>query len=97
MPRNIRERDIEQFLVREAARLGGIAYKWAAPGQRGVPDRIVILPKWVRPVFVELKAPGAKPTRLQRLVHDKLSGLGHFVHVLDSFDSVSKFLSRDDL
>lgn len=38
--------------------------KWTSPGNAGVPDRIVILPRNVI-AFVELKAPGESPSPLQ--------------------------------
>ena len=44
----------------------------------GVPDRMVCLPGG-RVVFVELKAPGEKPTKLQRNRHRELRGFGQIV------------------
>lgn len=53
----------------------------------GLPDRLVLLPK-SRIMFVELKAPGQKPSRLQEVVHARIRGLGFVVHVLDSMEGV---------
>ena len=77
------EKDIESYLVKRVRARGGEAYKFSSPARRGVPDRIVILPTG-RVVFVELKAPGKTPTRLQEKEHERLSTLGQEVLVIDS-------------
>lgn len=77
------EKDIESYLVKIVQANGGVAYKFSSPARRGVPDRIVILPTG-RVVFVELKAPGKTPTRLQEKEHERLSTLGQEVLVIDS-------------
>ncbi|PHM39301.1 nuclease p44 [Xenorhabdus mauleonii] len=79
----IREDVIEKHLVNEVKKAGGIAYKFVFPGRRGVPDRIVVLPKG-RVVFVECKAPGEKPRPDQLREHERLRALGQKVVVLDS-------------
>ena len=86
------ERDIERHLVSRAKAAGGQAMKWVSPGQAGVPDRIVLLPMG-RLVFVELKAPGCKPTALQVRVMDRLRSLGFDVLVLDSKEAVDALFS----
>lgn len=88
-----REKDIEQYLVREIKRLGGRAYKFTSPGNSGVPDRLVILPK-VSPIFVELKADYGKLTRIQMVQIDRLRGLGQDVRVLYGIDQARKFLEE---
>ena len=80
------EKQIEAHLVKKARSVGGIAIKWVAPGMVGVPDRIVFLPG--RIVFVELKAPGKKPTAIQLHVHKLLQELGADVRVIDSKEQV---------
>ncbi|MDE1477591.1 VRR-NUC domain-containing protein [Xenorhabdus bovienii] len=80
---NIRESVIENHLVKEIKKAGGIAYKFVSPGRRSVPDRICILPGG-RVVFVECKAPGEKPRPDQLREHEKLRALGCEVVVLDS-------------
>ena len=86
------EKSIERFFVRQVESVGGLALKWSSPGRNGVPDRIVLLPGG-RIVFVELKAPGKKPTSLQIRMHEILIGLGADVHVIDSVEDVKKFIS----
>lgn len=90
---DIRERDIEQRLVREVGLRGGRAFKWASPSNRGVPDRIVILPGWPKPVFVECKAPKKKPGKLQSYVMEQLAGLGQRVWVVDSAAAIEELLN----
>ncbi|RAP23459.1 hypothetical protein C2W64_03075 [Brevibacillus laterosporus] len=62
-----------------------------SPGNAGVPDRIVLLPGG-KAVFVELKAPGKKPTALQLAQGKKISGLGFTVTVIDSKQGVDEFI-----
>lgn len=81
------ERDIEQYLVRRIKRLGGMAEKFTSPGRRSVPDRIVTLPGG-RIVFVELKAPGKKPTENQLRDHQRRRDLGCEVMVIDTKEGV---------
>ncbi len=88
---SIRESDIEKYLTKQVKLLGGKAYKWVSPGNNGVPDRIVFLPKG-HIIFVELKAPGKMPTELQTHQHRKLNALGHDVFVLDGMAKVDDFI-----
>lgn len=37
------EKTIEAYLVREVAKIGGVAEKFTSPGRRSVPDRLVLL------------------------------------------------------
>ncbi|MDE9499348.1 VRR-NUC domain-containing protein [Xenorhabdus bovienii] len=80
---NIRESVIENHLVKEIKKAGGIAYKFVSPGRRSVPDRICILPGG-RVVFVECKAPGEKPRPDQLREHERLRAVGCEVVVLDN-------------
>jgi len=89
----VRERNIELYLREKVKATGGIAYKWTSPGNAGVPDRIVILPGGLTH-FVELKAPGQKPTPLQMLQHRKLNSLGCTVWLIDSKEGVDAFIQQ---
>lgn len=87
----MREREIEAALVKAVKAAGGLCWKFVSPGTNGVPDRIVIMPE--RPaVFVELKAPGQKPTALQLKQHDELRQRGQRVEVIDSKEAVKAFV-----
>jgi Holliday junction resolvase len=87
----MRESALERRLVREVKRLGGRAPKWVSPGNRGVPDRIVLLPGG-RTVFVEMKAPGERPEPLQEKWARELRKLGHQVYVIDSHEGIDRFI-----
>lgn len=84
------ERDIEKALVKRVKALGGTAEKFTSPGRRSVPDRLVTLPGGVI-VFVELKAPGKKPTENQLRDHSRRRALGCDVRVIDSLEAVNAF------
>lgn len=89
----IREKDIEARLREGVKKLGGRAYKFVSPGNSGVPDRLVCLPGgWV--LFVELKAPGKKPTALQERQQEYLRGLGFTVYTLNSSEAVDELLAN---
>lgn len=87
------ERDIEQALVKRVKALGGKCEKFTSPGRRSVPDRIVTLPGNIV-IFVELKAPGKKPTAKQLKDHKERSALGCGVRVIDSLELVDAFPSQ---
>lgn len=40
----MREKQIEQVLVKQTKSMGGLALKFISPGYDGVPDRLVLLP-----------------------------------------------------
>lgn len=84
------ERDIEKALVKRVESLGGLCEKFTSPNRRGVPDRIVTLPGG-RIIFVELKAPGARPTKLQKRDHERRKALGCTVLVIDDIGVANAF------
>ncbi len=57
----MREKEIEEYLVKHVRQCGGKAYKFVSPGNCGVPDRLTVFPNGVI-AFIELKAPGEKKT-----------------------------------
>ncbi len=89
----VRERDIEKYLREQVKAIGGKAYKWESPGNNGVPDRIVCLPGGIK-LFVELKAPGKKPTDLQAKRQNELVKLGNYVFNIDSKHLVNEFIKN---
>ena len=89
----MREKVIEQKLVRAVKRACGLAVKFTSPGFDGMPDRLVILPKgWIS--FVEVKAPGLKPRPLQVKRHEMLRRLGCKVYVLDEATQISDLVAK---
>ena len=87
------EKDIEQYLRVQVKAIGGTAYKFVSPGNAGVPDRMVCLPGG-QVVFVELKAPGKKPTPLQLTQMNRLAKLGFYVVVADSKSAVDCVIEK---
>lgn len=88
----MKESDIEGILVAGAAARGGHAIKWVAPGEAGVPDRIVVLPGG-KVGFLELKAPGEALKPLQIEWQAKLAALGVPVGWANSALGVHAFLA----
>ena len=70
----MREKIIEQHLVKAVKNSGGIAPKLVCPGFDGMPDRLVLLPGG-KIGFVEVKAPGKEPRPLQVARHGLLRRL----------------------
>lgn len=86
------ERDVEAHLVKRVKEIGGIAMKLTSPQRRSVTDRLVLLPGG-RVFFIELKAPGKKPTEAQFREHARLRDLGMFVSVFDSKELIDAFIA----
>lgn len=89
----MRESTLERRLVREVKDIGGLALKWTSPGNRGVPDRLVILPNG-RTIYVEMKAPGKPLQPLQAKWARTLRGMGHRVYKIDSHDDIDLFIAE---
>ncbi|GIP57890.1 VRR-NUC domain-containing protein [Paenibacillus woosongensis] len=89
----MRESTLERRLVREVKKIGGEAPKWVSPGNRGVPDRIVLLPNG-QSVYVEMKAPGEPLTPLQERWRRKLWNMGHRHFKIDSVEDIDRFIQE---
>ena len=89
----MREKSIEQKLVSEVKKRGGICPKWVCPSSDGMPDRIVLMPH-SHVAFVEVKAPGEKPRPLQQSRHRMLRRLGFKVFVLDAIEDIGGILDE---
>jgi hypothetical protein len=95
------ERDVEDYLVKRVKAMGGEVRKVQWIGRIGAPDRLVMLPYMtyisghVMPttIWVELKAPGAKPRPSQVREHERMRALGQRVEVIDSLEGVEALLS----
>mgnify|MGYP000041625687 FL=1 len=89
----MREKTIEQRLVKAVKNSGGIAPKLVSPGFDGMPDRLVLLPGG-KIGFVEVKAPGKEPRPLQIARHRLLRRLGLKVYVLDDPEQIGGILDE---
>lgn len=86
------EKKIEESLTKAVKQKGGLCEKWIS-GTAGWPDRIVLLPDG-KVAFVEVKAPGKVPRKLQLRRHKKLRTLGFKVYVLDSLDEIGGIIDE---
>ena len=87
----MREKWIEQQLVKSVKDIGGIALKIASPGFDGMPDRLILLPNR-KVAFVEVKAPGKTLRPLQEKRKRQLEALGFLVFCLDHIEQIGGIL-----
>ncbi len=87
--KEIRERDIEKYLVKRVKEAGGEIRKVKWIGRRGAPDRRVMLDggHWV-----ELKTPGGKLRPEQIREHQRMYKNGDSVWVLTQIEEVDFFM-----
>ena len=86
------EKNIEAHLVSQIKKLGGVAYKFVSPANRGVSDRMVCLPDgstW----FVELKAPGGRLSPLQKVFQSEMARMRQNYVCLWSKDHVDQWIA----
>lgn len=88
----MRERDIERALVKRVKAKGGEIRKLMWIGRRAAPDRLVKMPGQ-QVVFVELKAPGGKLSKLQELEHRRLRAIGLRVEVVWKIEDIEGVLT----
>lgn len=89
MCRYDQERDVERHFVEKSPE-SSWCIKLNPIGLRGLPDRILLL-LGGRVIFVELKIPTGRLSRLQVYVHTRLRELGFRVEVLWSREQVDAF------
>lgn len=83
----MRERVIEEYLYRCIKVLGGLPIKLTSSGHRGLPDRLCVMRYGIL-IWVECKAPGRKPSALQKVVIAALKERKQLVIVIDSKSQV---------
>ena len=96
------EKQLEHYFMRVMEMKNCLCWKFVSPGMAGVPDRIVIppwgrvdrivIPPWGRVIFVELKAPGKRLRKLQKVRREQLKAQNVDVWVIDSKEKVDKFV-----
>ena len=97
----MKESEIEKYLTRQTAKLGGLAVKHTSPGRAGDPDRLVSLPcckcptcgKSASVALVELKAPTQIPRPLQVERMAQWAGTGLPVAWVSSVSGVDSLLA----
>lgn len=89
----MREKELEQKLIKEVRKRGGLCLKFVSPGFAGVPDRLLLMSRG-RVAFVEVKRPGEVPRMLQKSRHRLLRKLGFKVYVLDHEDQIERIIGE---
>ena len=87
------EKSIEQKLVSEVKKRGGLCWKFVSMGIVGVPDRILLFKGGVI-AFVELKDRGKKPRPIQVKRIEQLKKLGFKVYVIDNKEMIGGVLDE---
>jgi len=90
----MKESEIENHFVWAVEMIGGRAWKFQSPSNRGVSDRIACLPDgttW----FVELKTKGGRLSELQKIFEAQMESLGQNHIVLWSKDQVDDWAYRN--
>lgn len=87
----MRESRIEQYLRRRVEECGGVCLKYSNGNRSGYPDRICLMPGGVT-FWVELKATGRKPRKLQEIRIQELRDIGQSVHVADSTEEIDRLI-----
>ena len=83
------EKQIERKLTEEVKKLNGMCLKQTSLA--GIPDRLVLMPGG-KMAFVELKAPGEKPRKLQQVRIKQLRKMGFMCFVVDGLEMISDVL-----
>jgi hypothetical protein len=86
-----REKELEVKVVRFARELGLLVYKFSSPSNRGVPDRLFVNEHGTIG-FLELKAKGEKPTKLQMFHLDLFRARGVPAGWVDTFEAAKTWL-----
>ena len=89
----MREKHIEQKLVKKVKDKGGLALKLVSPSLDGLPDRLLLLSKG-KIAFAELKAPGKKLRPLQEKRKRQLEELGFLVFVIDNANGIDAVIEK---
>lgn len=89
----IRERVVEQHLVRGLERIGIPCVKFLPDHMRGMPDRLVLLPGGMV-MWVELKTRGGSLEEIQKVRHRELEVAGQIVKVVWSIDEADKLIEE---
>ena len=89
----MRERQVEQALVKAVKTRDGICPKFVSPGLAGVPDRLVLMPNG-KMGFVEVKAPSKKPRALQLYRIKQFRDLGFKCFVLDDVEQIPTLIDE---
>lgn len=85
----MREKFVEQKLIRLVEKMGGLAIKFVSPQSVGWPDRIVLLPGG-KIIFVEVKQTTGRLSKMQEYRLKQLEKLGFETHVIYGENEIEK-------
>lgn len=88
MRKQVSESYVEKKVCEFASHNGWRTWKFLSPAQRGVPDRIFFKGGSLK--FVEFKAPGKRPTKLQLAIHHLIRAERFEVFVIDNIEEGKK-------
>lgn len=89
----MKEKLIEQALVKSIKSKGGLCLKLVSPSFVGIPDRLILLPDG-KLGFVEVKTTGKKPHKVQDKRIKQIKQLGFKVFVLDNLDDIPTLIDE---
>ena len=90
------EADLEKWCREQATKAGGHLLKWVSPGNKGVPDRILLTPGGYV-AFIEFKAPKGKIEPLQQVWQDRIRKMGQVSAVIRTKDEFLAVLRAAEL
>ena len=95
-PKKLKESEkvLERKLKKWIKEAGGMCIKLSSQHDRGLPDRMILLPK-EQVFYCELKSTGKKPTKMQEVLHNEIRALGFRVYVVDSIEGLSEMLKAE--
>lgn len=85
------ERDVKNYLVKRCTELDIYHRKFTSPGRAAVLDWVLINNGKV--IFLELKAPGKKPTAAQEREISRITAAGGYATWAASFEEIEFLLS----
>lgn len=90
-----RERAAERKLVSKVKARGGMCVHMTVTGQRGVPDRLILLPGYP-PMLAELKRDGGGSGLSDSQIqwHADARSIGHTVHYIEGLVGVDEFFKN---
>lgn len=93
---NESEKSIEQYLQQRAKAVGWLCFKFVSPNNRGVPDRIVILPDG-ETVYIEVKRMTGTLSALQQRMIKKIQDQKARVWVVWSREQIDQRIESWEL
>jgi len=86
------EAQLERKVVEFCHEYKLLTYKFSSPAHRGVPDRVILYHG--RALFLELKRPGKKPTKLQERELGQLRASGCAADWADNLETARNIILK---